>query len=554
MRILKAFCATLLLIAPAHAMPQPVRPPVSQAIPELDRIFAKFHAASRSPGLVYGIVANGRLAHVRAFGVQDMEARRPVTPDSLFRIASMTKAFTALAILRLRDEGRLSLDAPAETYVPELRAWRYPTADSPRITLRHLLTHTAGFVTDNPWGDRQQPLADAQFTAMLRQGVPFSRPPGSAMEYSNFGYALLGRVISNVSGIPYSVHIEQTLLKPLGMDSTGFEVGEAPLRRRALGYSREGGKWTVEPDMADGAFSPMGGLQTSARDYARYLAWLLSAWPARNDPERGPLRRASIRELKEGSNHLRVDRRSGKTGGSACPLAAAYGMGMSVAADCELGLTLSHSGGYPGYGSYVLLLPEHDIGIFAFSNATYEAPIAQVWDAAVALHRAGALTDAAPPVSSRLAQAYAAARAIYQAGDVAVARDRLAMNFLMDRSGAAWRADLAGLRRWAGRCDTGRPLHPTSALSGTFVWPCTLGSLRGELLLAPTGKVGIQKLVLRHDLPVRAAAFAVLAAGLVLSLSLTLLVLVRNRRRRRTAIRPPAGSPAPRDSARPYRS
>jgi CubicO group peptidase (beta-lactamase class C family) len=81
-----------------------------------------------------------------------------VTADSLFRIASMSKAFTALAILKLRDEGRLSLDATAETYVPEMRGWRYPSADSPRITVRDLLSHTGGLVTDDPWGDRQQVL------------------------------------------------------------------------------------------------------------------------------------------------------------------------------------------------------------------------------------------------------------------------------------------------------------------------------------------------------------------------------------------------------------
>ena len=104
----------------------------------------------------------------------------------------MSKAFTALAILKLRDEGRLSLDALAETYVPEMRGWRYPTSDSPRIRVRDLLSHVGGFVTDDPWGDRQQVLTEAEFTRMLRDGVPFTRAPDTAFEYSNFGYALLG--------------------------------------------------------------------------------------------------------------------------------------------------------------------------------------------------------------------------------------------------------------------------------------------------------------------------------------------------------------------------
>ena len=94
--------------------------------------------------MVWGIVKDGRLVHVKGAGVQDLEAKRPVTPDTLFRIASMTKAFTALSILKLRDDGKLSLDAPAETYVPELSGWKYPTDDSPKIRVRDLLPTPPG--------------------------------------------------------------------------------------------------------------------------------------------------------------------------------------------------------------------------------------------------------------------------------------------------------------------------------------------------------------------------------------------------------------------------
>ncbi len=201
---------------------------------ETDRVFDEFRLDAHVPGLVYGVVIDGRLVHVKPFGVQDLETNRPVTADTLFRIASMTKSFTALSILWLRDQGRLALDATAETYVPEMRAWHYPTEDSPRIRVRDLLTHTAGFVTDDPWGDRQTPLPEADFTRMLREGVPFSRLPGTAMEYSNFGYALLGRVITNVSGRPYKDFVEQTLLGPLAMTDSGFEVALAPPERATI--------------------------------------------------------------------------------------------------------------------------------------------------------------------------------------------------------------------------------------------------------------------------------------------------------------------------------
>ena len=279
-----------------------------------------------------------------------------------------------MSILKLRDEGRLSLDAPAETYLPEIRDWRYPTEDSPRIRVRELLTHTAGFVTDDPWGDRQTPLPEADFTRLLRDGVPFTRPPATAMEYSNLGYAMLGRVVANVAQQPYKDYVERTLLGPLGMTSSGFEVTQAPAERRALGYRWEDDAWQLEPTMAHGAFGAMGGLQTSANDYAKYVAWLLSAWPPRDGADAGPVKRATCASSRRARTIRQLRQRFGKSGDVACLQASTYGMGMIVAVDCDLGLTLSHGGGYPGYGSYVLLLPDYGVGIFALANRTYAGP------------------------------------------------------------------------------------------------------------------------------------------------------------------------------------
>ena len=479
---------------PAPAQASAVPPAIARALPEIDRIFADFQLDSHSPGMVYGIVADGRLVHVKGLGVQDMEQKRPVTPDSLFRIASMTKSFTALAILRLRDEGKLSLDDFAEKYVPEMRGWKYPTEDSPRIRIRDLLTHQAGFVTDNPWGDRQQVLPQADFTAMLKNGVPFSRSANMAYEYSNFGYALLGRIIANVTGMAYSAYVERTLLKPLGMTASGFEVTQAPIEKRALGYRWEDGQWKPEPVMADGAFNAMGGLQVSANDYARYVSFLLSAWPPRDGADAGPVKRGSVRMLATGSGLPNVVQRPGSTGAAACRQGFAYGFAMRVAQDCEVGLTVAHSGGYPGYGSFVLLMPESGIGVFAFSNRTYNSGTPPVWDAAMALRRAGAIAGRAIPVSPLLAQGYAAVGRIYAAGDVMAAKDHLAMNFLMDQDAAGWASKLAAVKQQAGACATDAPVVPTGAMSGSFTWTCATGRVKGDVLLAPTATPTIQEL------------------------------------------------------------
>ena len=470
-------------------------PPDSFAVS--DRVFEDFRLDAHVPGLVYGIVVDGRLLHIATFGTQDVESQRPVTPDTLFRVASMTKAFTALTVLKLRDEGRLRLDAPAEEYVPELRGWSYPTDDSPRIRVRDLLNHTGGLVTDDPWGDRQTSLPEGEFTELLRNGVPFTRAPGTAYEYSNLGYALLGRIITNVSEQPYAEIIALTLLNPLGMEFSGFVVGAAPVERRALGYRWEDDAWHPEPELEHGAFGAMGGLQTSANDYAKWVAFLLSAWPPRDGADRGAVQRATVRELAQGSNFPRLTHRNPRSDTDACLQATAYGMGMRIRVGCELGFTLSHGGGYPGYGSYVLLLPDRGIGIFAFTNRTYASVSVAVWEAAVALHRAGRLgSDRVLPVGEDLMNAYRAAGAIYVAGDVAAGGDQLAMNFLLDRGADIWARDIAELNAQVGDCDTSAPPTATGALSGNFTWRCARGQVQGSLLLAPTRPPRIQGLVL----------------------------------------------------------
>ncbi len=469
---------------------------IAHALPDIDRIFADFQVDSHAPGLVYGIVANGRLVHVKGFGVQDLVHRRPVTADSLFRIASMTKAFTALSILKLREEGRLSLDDLAEKYVPELRGWTYPTKDSPRIRVRDLLTHSAGLVDDNPWGDRQTPLPQGEFTRMLARGVPFSTTPGTGYEYSNFGYALLGRIIANVSGLSYRRYVERNLLAPLGMTSSGYEVSEWPVERRAMGYRWEDGRWKPEPVMHDGAFGAMGGLQSSANDYARWVAFLLSAWPPRDDPDDGPVSRATVRMLAQGSNHVAIAQRNGKGGATACRQAAAYGFAMRIAQDCDLGLTLAHGGGYPGYGSHVMLMPDYGVGIFVFTNRTYNGGSGPAWDAAVALKQAGALIARDLPVSALLADGYGAAGRIYAAGNVGVSQDHLAMNMLMDSDMDSWTKRLSALKAEVGECATDAPVTATGNLAGSFTWTCETGRVAGTILLAPTPTARIQELKL----------------------------------------------------------
>lgn len=457
----------------------------------IDPLFEAWMTEQHVPGLVYGVVVDGRLAYVRSLGVQDVTTKAPVTADTVFRIASMSKNFTALAALKLRDEGRLSLDAPAERIVPELARLAYPTTDSPRITVRDLLTHNAGFVTDDPWGDRQLDMAEADFSRFVAAGVPFSRAPGMAFEYSNFGYALAGRVVTNAAGTNYADYIEGAFLKPLGMSSSGYDQARAPAGRRAIGYRWEDGAWKEEPSLGPGAFGAMGGLMTTANDYARYMAWELAAWPPRDGPEDGILKRSSVREIVRGQNFPSVVARA-EPGG--CDRARAYGMGTIVYADCVLGPHFTHSGGLPGYGSNVLMLPERGIGVFAFANRTYAPASLVVREAAIALVKSGAFPPRTVPPSAGVQAMAAAAAKIYAAGDVLAAREALAMNLLLDRDAAHRNAELAALKAKLGACRTAEPIVTDTATAATVRYPCERGTLQARLLLAPTTPASLQVL------------------------------------------------------------
>ncbi|MGH8637607.1 MAG: serine hydrolase domain-containing protein, partial [Burkholderiales bacterium] len=358
---------------------------------DVDKAFTEFAKTSHVPGAAWGIVIDGELAHAGAFGVRDVASNAPVDADTVFRIASMTKSFTAMAILKLRDEGKLSLDDAAERYVPELKSLRYPTTDSPRITIRHLLTHSEGFPEDNPWGDQQLSEDEQRFTEMLRGGIPFSNPPGVAYEYSNYGFAILGRIVSTVSGKPYDEYVSESILRPLGMSSTTLHPSRVPAMRVAHGYRWEDERWKEEPALPHGAFGSMGGMLTSVRDLSRYVAALLDAWPPRNGAETGPIRRASLREMQQPWRPSGMRVVLDKAAPAAHLTASSYGYGLGVTQTCDQRAIVAHGGGLPGYGSLMRWLPDYGVGIIAFGNRTSTGWGGVADEALAALAKSGGL-------------------------------------------------------------------------------------------------------------------------------------------------------------------
>jgi D-alanyl-D-alanine-carboxypeptidase/D-alanyl-D-alanine-endopeptidase len=476
--------ALLLASAPAAAAPLP-----ADVAARIDRAMMDAAQQRHWPGIAWGIVRRGEgLVHAGHHGLADAASRRPVTSTTRFRIASMTKAFTALTIEQLAAEGRLRLDDKVVTHVPEVEGW------GDHLTITDLLHHMGGFVTDDPWGDRQTPLPEAEFTSLLKAGVPFTRATGLTHEYSNLGYAMLGRIISNVSGRPFEAEIARRHFRPLGMGATSFNLADVPAAEMATGWRQEDGIFKREPDMGPGAFGAMGGVITNVPDYARWVDHLLSAWPAASPGTAEAPARATIRRLGRGEGSPRRMNRPGDQSPSPCAVAVVYGGGLRIGDDCTLGRVAFHGGGYPGYGSHMIIAPDRGWGVFVFTNHTYAGPSDLAWAAMLAIEQAGLMPVDAIAASPAIRTAAAFAETALASGTVAGNQALHAVNLLQDRDASHRAADIAAVKAQAGPCAPDPRLVPSGALEATLSWQCQNGTISAYLLLAPTPDVRLQAL------------------------------------------------------------
>ena len=303
-------------------IPQPV-------LDDIDRLFADYALDAHVPGLAYGIVSGGRLVHSRTLGVQDLASKRPVddghavphrVDDQGVHRAHDSQAARRRQAATRRPRGRLrARDARVEISDARLAAHPRARPAQPHRRIRHRRS----------MGRSAAEARRRIFSALLARGVPFASPPATRMEYSNLGYAILGRIITNVSGRPYAEDITRTLLEPLGMTSCGFESSGCAPERRATGYDGRR-QWSTNPRWATAHSAQWAGSISTAADYAKWVCFLVSAWPPRDDPDNGPVRRATVRELAQGSNFpaLGPPRRA-HDGEERRRRATTYGMGMT---------------------------------------------------------------------------------------------------------------------------------------------------------------------------------------------------------------------------------
>ena len=439
---------------------------------------------------------DGKLIYSGAGGYADIKNKIPTTPHSLFRVASVTKSFTAMAIVKLRDEGHLRLDDPISLYIPESKNWQL-TQDAPAVTIRHLLTHGSGLPQDDPWGDRKLAASNEALVAILKSGPSASTPVGTAYEYSNLSFSILGYIIKQASGLSYQDYIAKNIWQPLGMTQVAWEFARVPPKELVHGYKWQYGRWQEEPLLHDGSFAAMGGMIASIDSFSRYVALHLSAWPARDDREEGPVKRRSLREMHHPWNFEDlVDYKL--PDGSACALVKAYGYGLRWWRDCKTNVYIKHSGGLPGFGSNWTIMPEYGIGVILFANATY-APADDInFQVLNKLIEIAALKPRELPNSAILKERQAALIDCLPHWNQGINKTIFADNFFQDNSLKALQQETQRIFTHAGKIDRIGEMKALNQLRGHFLMYGEKADIEISFTLTPESPPLIQSFQIKE--------------------------------------------------------
>lgn len=304
----------------------------------------------RQPGLSIGIIHEGELIWARGYGFADLETGVPATPGTVYRIGSLSKVFTALAILKLRDEGLLRLDDPVSAYLPWFEI-RNPFPGARSITVRDLLTHTSGLPFDAPgvnWNEYTGPSRETIVARFPEVEAVF--PPGEYVYYSNFGFWVAGEIVRSVSGSPVDEYVRSSLLEPLGMGATDL-TPERDTAGLAVGYRvrSQSGEREAWPFTDTRFYTPAGDGASTVEDLARLVSMLLVSDEQETPPALAP---STLHEMR-GEEQEGDDRR---------------GLGLFVW-KAEERLRLSHSGDGGGFVASFGLEPATELGAVVLTNS-----------------------------------------------------------------------------------------------------------------------------------------------------------------------------------------
>lgn len=325
-------------------------------------LVAEYRSLLDAEGIVgssLALVREGEVVARAHHGWAVAEEGRPVDDSTLFHWASITKTFTAVSILQLRDRGLLSLEDPVVRYVPELRQVHNPFGSMEEVTVRHLLSHAAGFRSSTfPWdgGEAWQPWEPAEWAQLVAM-MPYTRiefPPGSRFQYSNPGIVFLGRTLEAVTGDVYEAYVEKNLFRPLGMGTAYFDATPWHLEEhRAENYRVVRNEPVPNGDFNTGITVSNGGLNASVDDLARWIGFL-TGHPG-SDAGREVLPRGSLEEMWREVVPIREMELGHE------------GMGLGFFLYPDLGL-VGHTGSQRSFFSFILFDPASGVGAIAAFN------------------------------------------------------------------------------------------------------------------------------------------------------------------------------------------
>jgi CubicO group peptidase (beta-lactamase class C family) len=333
-------------------------PELKAALALLEAQLSAFWQEKKIVGLSAAVIYDQEIIWTTSFGYADLEEKIPATPQTIYRIHSISKLFTATMLMQLRDQGKLQLDDPLVKYVPEFQL-KSRFGDLPPVTLRQLASHTAGVPKDPPppTGGVADDRWEIEPVLTALKDAEMSFPPLTEYKYSNLGYALLGHALSQVAGQPYEDHIQEHILKPLGMSHSGCELTPELRPYAAKAYSRyqegrprRGRPYRSYGGRCGGFFVPAWGLFSSVEDMARFISL---QFRNQNQPAGGTqvLRGSSVREM----HTMQWLMPSGD-----------WGLGIGFAIE-RVGdhLRVGHGG---GYRTTVRLVPAAKVGLAIFTN------------------------------------------------------------------------------------------------------------------------------------------------------------------------------------------
>ncbi len=304
------------------------------------------------PGVSIGIVYDQELVWAKGYGYADLAKKVPATPSTAYRIASISKTFTAHALLQLRDAGKLQLDDPVSKWIPELQLAKVDP-ESPPITIRNLLTHTAGIpreVDGTYWNDMNFPSREAMLPVLNRMGVVWE--PDKQWKYSNVALSLAGYVVEAASGEKYADYVASHILAPLGM--TGTRVIPQDMATLAVGYGRRvpGRPRRVEPFLNAAYMVPAANLASTVEDLAKYESLQFRKGPAGGAQIlKGP----TLAEMQR-IHWLQPDWKNG------------WGLGWGVSRRDDK-TRIGHGGSVPGHRTSISMIPADKFGVIVLTNA-----------------------------------------------------------------------------------------------------------------------------------------------------------------------------------------